>query len=304
MIENFQPTRKGKAPTNGIEIYFEAFGNPQNPTLIFVCGLDQQSVLFSDELIFPFVKAGFYVIRFDNRDTGHSTWMNKTGHGSRPYTLEDMAKDTIGLMDYLHIDRAHFIGVSMGGMIAQRIAISYSKRVLTLVSLISSGYALDIRGSKSFLFKATAFLAPFFIKRRFVRERFNSRKITVDSYVRIYELLNGRKLPYDNAQFKQLFTEAIEHRKGQNSNALYHQFYAIVASGSRLDELHRIKAPTLVIHGTNDPLVNVQHAKIYAPMIPDSRLVLIEGMGHGLPKAVLPQIIDEILKHISDPIHP
>lgn len=298
MLKNFQPTRKGKAPVNDIEIYFEAFGEPSNPALVFVCGLDQQSVLFSDEIIQPFVEARLYVIKFDNRDTGHSTWMNSSWHKSKPYTLEDMATDAVGLLDYLNIQKAHFIGVSMGGMIAQRIAISHADRVLTLMSLISSGYAMNIKGAKSFLFKATAFLTPFLIKRQFVKNRFMSRKITVESYVKIYGFLNGKKHPYDEERFRMLFTEAIEKRHGQNPNALYHQFFAIVASGSRLEEMHKIKAPTLVIHGTNDPLVHVNHAKIYAPLIPRSRLVLIDGMGHGLPKTVMPQIVSEVLSHV------
>ena len=115
MDKNFQPTRQGKAPVNNIELYFEAYGDASNPPLVFVCGLDQQSVLFSKEIIQPFVEAGLYVVRFDNRDTGHSTWMNSSWHKSKPYTLEDMATDAVGLLDYLHIQKAHFIGVSMGG---------------------------------------------------------------------------------------------------------------------------------------------------------------------------------------------
>lgn len=298
-MSDFVYTQAGKAPVNSIEIYYETFGKPENPAVMLIMGLDAQCVIYGEGFLKPLVDAGFYVIRFDNRDIGHSTWLNETWHRSKPYSLEDMAKDSVELLDYLNIEQAHIIGVSMGGMIAQAIAIHYPEKVLSLTSIMSSGYTLNPKIAKNLRSRLGLLTLPFLIKRFYVKNKYTEHKVTVGSYVATYKLLSGGRFPFDEQYFRTVFTESIEIRKGQNPRARYQQFCAIVASGSRLKKLHQIKAPTLVIHGTADPLVNPKHAEVYAPLIPNSELVMIEGMGHELPKEALSEILPLIISHID-----
>ena len=294
----------GKAPVNGIEIYYETFGESQNPAILLIMGLDAQCIIYGENVIKPLVAAGFYVIRFDNRDIGLSTWLNDKWHRSKPYKLEDMSKDSVELLNYLQIKQAHIIGVSMGGMIAQHIAIEYPEKVISLTSIMSSGYALNPDVVKDIKLKLLVRSIPFLIKRFYIKNKYSDHKITVGSYVATYRFLRGNRFPFDEAYFRQVFTESIECRKGQNPRARYQQFCAIVASGSRLKKLHKIQAPTLVIHGTADPLVNPKHAEIYAPLIPNSKLLMIEGMGHELPKGALEEVLPAIIEHLQQPIQP
>lgn len=262
-------------------------------------GLDAQSIMFTSDFIEPLVKAGYYVIRFDNRDIGLSTWLNDSWHRKRPYTLEDMAKDTIDLMDYLSIAQAHVIGVSMGGMIAQRLAISYAERVLCLVSIMSSGFILDPQALSFFRGRPFVNLIPFFLRNFPIKSKLVFPPITVENYVKTYRRLNGKTFPFNYGHFNNIFSEGIEKRKGQNPRARFQQFCGIAASGSRLHELPKIKAPTLVIHGTEDPLIPPIHATIYAPKIPNSKMLWVEGMGHQLPGPVLETVMPAIIQHFK-----
>ena len=150
--KNYSPTQSGKVRSNGIELYYESFGKPSNPAIVLIMGLDAQCVIWSMGFIEPLVKAGYNVVRFDNRDIGLSTWIDDW-YRSTPYTLEDMAADTVGLLDALQIKKAHIMGASMGGMIAQRVAISYPERVLSLTSIMSSGYVLNPKATKKLVMK-------------------------------------------------------------------------------------------------------------------------------------------------------
>lgn len=294
-----KPTLAGKAPCNNIEIYFETFGQKHNPAILLIMGLDAQSILFTKEFIEPLVEAGYYVIRFDNRDIGLSTWMNDGWHRKQPYTLEDMAKDSIELLDYLSIAKAHIIGVSMGGMIAQRIAISYPERILCLVSIMSSGFALDHEAVPLLIGRPLVRLVPFFLRNLSINSRLVFPRVTVENYMKTYRRLNGKAFPLNHTQLRNIFVEGIEQRKGQNPKAIFQQFCAIVASGSRLNELSKINAPTLVIHGTKDPLIWPIHATIYAPKIPNAKMLWIEGMGHQMPRPVLDIVLPAIIEHLK-----
>jgi pimeloyl-ACP methyl ester carboxylesterase len=299
-VSDFIYTQAGKAPANGIEIYYETFGDKQNPAILLIMGLDAQCVMYGEGFIKPLVEAGFYVIRFDNRDIGLSTWLNDVWHRSKPYRLEDMAKDSVELLDFLQIKQAHIIGVSMGGMIAQLIAINFPERVISLTSIMSSGFTLNPAVADNFKTKLLLRILPFLAKRFYIKNKFSDHKISVGSYVATYRLLRGNRFVFDEGYFREVFTNSIEIRKGQNPRARYQQFCAIVASGSRLKKLGQIKAPTLVIHGTADPLVKPKHAQIYAPLIPNAKLLMVEGMGHELPKGALQEILPAIIEHLTN----
>jgi pimeloyl-ACP methyl ester carboxylesterase len=292
------PTRSGKAPSNGLEIYFETFGNPSNPAIVLIMGLDAQCTLWSMAFIEPLVAAGYYILRFDNRDIGLSTWLNEWNR-RKPYTLEDMAMDVLGLMDYLNIPKAHIIGASMGGMIAQRLAISHASRVKSLTSIMSSGYSLQVSLQPNLGTKLQAWIAPFVLRNFEIKNKYTHPKITVESYLRTYRYLAGTKYPFNESYFNQLFTHNIIERKGQNPNARLQQFSAIVASGSRLSELPKITVPSLVIHGTADKLVHPNHARVYAPLIPNMKMLWLEGMGHEIAHGFLPEIHLSILELLA-----
>jgi pimeloyl-ACP methyl ester carboxylesterase len=292
----FPFTSSGKAPTNGIEIYYETFGDAKHPAVLLIMGLDAQCVIWSMNFIQPLVDAGYYVIRFDNRDIGLSTWLNDW-HRSEPYTLEDMAKDIVGLLDFLKIDKAHVVGASMGGMIAQRLAISHAERVQTLTSIMSSGYALNPQTAKNMAEKVLLKVVPFLLKKTAIRSKLTRSKVTVKAYVNTYRTLAGSRFPFNEAYFQKLFSWSILERKGQNPRARLQQFSAILASGSRLAALPHIKAPTLVVHGTADKLVPPLHAKVYAPLIPEAKMLWLEGIGHELPNGILPEVHAALLVH-------
>ncbi len=283
-----------KAQINGIEIYYETFGKPENTAILLIMGLDAQCVMWSMAFIEPLVAAGYYVIRFDNRDIGLSTWINEW-HKSRLYTLEDMASDAVGLLESLKIKKAHIIGASMGGMIAQRIVLSHSEKVLSLTSIMSSGYMLNPKAVRKVSAKMLLRFMPFLVKKVKIKHEILDGEVTVEAYVNTYRKLSGTKYPFNETYFQQLFSWSILERNGQNPNARYQQYCAIAASGSRLEELLQIKVPTLILHGIDDKLVPPIHAKIYAPLIPHAKMVWLDGVGHEIPNGILQQVHDEIL---------
>lgn len=271
------PTRSGKASCNDIEIYYETFGKPENPPVLLIMGLGAQCIMFTEDFINPLVDANYYVVRFDNRDIGLSTWMNEK---DKPYSLADMAKDTLGLLEFLTIKKTHVLGVSMGGMIAQEFTLAYPGRVLTLTSIMSTGDKLGpTAGSLMQLPTGEALI---------------NAEGSVKYYVEMYRGLAGKRFPYNAAQFTKLFTQAIVVRKGQNPQATNHQLYAIATSESRLGKLPGIRVPTLILHGTDDPLIPYTHATTYARLIPGANLVKMEGVGHELPDGILPQVHKEL----------
>ncbi len=296
-ITKILPT-KGKATTNGIELYYESFGQETDPAVLLIMGLDAQCVMWSEAFIKPIVAAGFRVIRFDNRDIGHSTWI-ENWEKTKPYTLEDMAADTVGLMDFLKIDRAHIIGASMGGMIAQRLAISYPEKVMSLTCIMSTGYALDSQVVKSPLRKVFLKMAPNILKYLPIKNRWTNHKTTVEAYLALYKYLSGTKYTFDVQYFRQVFEYVIHERKGQNPKARLQQFCAVVASGSRLKELPSINKPALIIHGTADKLVPYTHSKKLAKLIKNAVYIEMEGIGHEIPKAALAEYHNAIIAHLT-----
>jgi pimeloyl-ACP methyl ester carboxylesterase len=285
---------------NGITLCYDTFGDPSAPPMVLIMGLAAQMILWDDDFCTELAARGYWVIRFDNRDIGMSTRFPEartpkfaemalaqvTGVRLRvPYTLRDMADDTVGLMDALGIKTAHVVGASMGGAIAQEIAIRYPARLRSLTSIMSSSGSRLLPGPTP---KAMARLG---------------KKVPLDraGYVREYvvtwSILNGDRLPFDAERTRG--HGELTYERGINPAGAARQLMAIVASGSRKRALRKVRVPALVIHGTDDPLVPVEAGYDLARTIPGARLVLIEGMGHSFPRVVWPRIIDAIAQHAA-----
>jgi pimeloyl-ACP methyl ester carboxylesterase len=291
-----QPPQIARA--NGIDICYEIFGDAKAEPMLLIMGLGAQMIHWDDEFCRQLAARGFRVIRFDNRDIGKSS---KLTGGKRltavellklrflkipvaaPYTLLDMAKDTIGLMDVLSIRTAHLVGASMGGMIAQEIAISFPQRVRSLTSIMSTTGNPKVPPPTR---EASAILMappPATKEEYFVR------------FAQTWKILRGGSFPEDEALDRSRAERTYE--RGLNPAGVGRQLRAILASGSRKERLRAVKAPTLVIHGSVDPLVRPEGGKDTAASIPGAKFLLVEGMGHALPIPMWPPVIDAIDKH-------
>src|ERR1700730_4602814 len=286
------------AKANGIELCYEIFGADDAEPMLLIMGLGAQMILWDDEFCRELAARGFRVVRFDNRDIGKSSKL--TGGKplkplellklrflkipvEAPYRLRDMAEDTICLMDALGIKSAHLVGASMGGMIAQEIAISFPQRVRSLTSIMSTTGNPKVPGPTR---EATAILmAP----PPATREEFLER------FAKTWKVLRAGHFPQDEALDRARAERTFA--RGLSPAGAGRQLRAILASGSRKERLKMVKAPTLVIHGTVDPLVRPEGGKDTAASIPGAKLVMVEGMGHALPIPMWPQIIDAIDKH-------
>lgn len=291
-----QPPQIARA--NGIDLCYEIFGDADAEPMLLIMGLGGQMVLWDDDFCRQLAARGFRVIRFDNRDIGKSSHLSG---GTRltplellklrflkipvaaPYRLRDMAEDAIGLLDVLGIKSAHLVGMSMGGMIAQEIAISHPPRVRSLTSIMSTTGNPKIPPPTR---EATAVLmAP----PPTTRDEYFAR------FAQTWKVLRVGSFPEDEALDRSRAERTFE--RGLNPAGVGRQLRAILASGSRKERLRQVKAPTLVIHGTVDPLVHLAGGKDTAASISGAKLLMIEGMGHALPIPMWPQIIDAIDKH-------
>jgi pimeloyl-ACP methyl ester carboxylesterase len=297
----FVQTGMAKARANGIELCYQTFGDPADPPLLLIMGLAAQMVVWDEDFCELLATKGYRVIRFDNRDIGESTWVKD---GPAPtmsevltmpftgkkipvaYTLRDMAGDTAGLLEALGYDSAHVVGLSMGGMIAQELAVHFPERVRTLTSIMSS------TGDPSLPQATPAALAVL------SRELPPDKDGYVQSYVRAWAVLNGDLLPF-NAE-RTARTASISFDRGLNPAGVARQMLAIISSGNRTEALGSLDVPALVIHGTNDPLVPPEAGHATARAIPGAKLELVEGMGHTLPRQIWPQIADAIAAHARE----
>jgi pimeloyl-ACP methyl ester carboxylesterase len=279
-----------RAPANGIEIVYETIGDPSDPPLLLVMGLGMQLIHWDDELCELLASRGFRVIRFDNRDAGLSTQidarvpnMARAMAGLKveaPYLLDDMAADTIGLLDHLDIEAAHLVGASMGGMIAQSVAIGYPERVLSLTSIMSTTGERRVGRPKLRVWGVLARRAP------------RDKDAYVEYFVRVFKLIGSKGFPWDEGRIRKL--AAASYERAHRPAGTARQLAAIMASGDRTEKLRRVQVPTTVFHGRADPLVPFRAGRATAEAIPGARLVAIPGMGHDLPREVWPRLVDEI----------
>jgi len=284
--------KEERAQVNGIEIAYETIGDPSLPALLLVMGLGTQMIHWDRELCELFAASGFRVIRFDNRDSGTSTQIDAPVpnlmrgmvglRADAPYLLDDMADDAFGLLDHLGISAAHVVGASMGGMIAQTMAIRRPERVLSLTSIMST--TGERRSGRPKLRVWTV------LTRRAPRER----KAFVEHVVRVFRMIGSKGFPVDEKRLREL--AAASHARGHHPAGTGRQLAAIMASGDRTERLRHIRVPTTVIHGKDDPLVPFSGGVATAGAIPGARLIAVAGMGHDLPREVWPQIVAAVVE--------
>ena len=307
---------------NDINIWYEEFGNSSDETILLIMGANANCKHWDQEFIDQLVSNNFHVIRFDNRDVGKSTWIGKepiynkflkflpsfllkfivnnifglavdsegkfkfNNASQIKYDLSDMAKDAVSLMDILKVEKAHVIGASMGGMITQIIALDYPERVLSITPIMTSPGIQNqsLSGPTNELLEA--------IKKSFV---FNLKGRIEDGVVEIYRQLTGSRFPFNEKKFREKLKLVIEH--GNNPFALHGA--AVGASPDRTSRLHEIKVPTLIIHGTEDAILPLDHGIALAEGITHSKRMIMDGVGHEIPEELLPEIINEIVENIK-----
>jgi pimeloyl-ACP methyl ester carboxylesterase len=291
-----------RAAANGIELEYDLQGPADGPVMVLIMGLGMQLLSWPQALVDLLVARGLRVLRFDNRDAGLSTQFDqyppprvsqtflRAALGlpiAAPYRLHDMAADTIGLLDALGIDRAHIVGASMGGMIAQTLAARHPGRVLTLTSIMSNS-----GGRKQPRPRLDAFIA---LTRRPARDA--PLEQLVEHYTRLFQVIGSPRYPTPEPELRERMRAVLA--RAYRPDGAARQMLAILASGSRAAELPTITAPTLVIHGSADPLIPPAAGRDVAARVPGARLEVIDGMGHDLPAALLPRLAELIASHVS-----
>lgn len=283
-----------RVATNGIEIEYDTHGDPADPTLLLVSGLGSQLVGWDVDFCQGFVDRGFHVVRFDNRDVGLSSKIEvhpdhdvmasilaalAGGPAEAPYHLADMADDAAGLLDALGIERAHVAGASMGGMIAQTLAIRHPAKVSSLTSIMSTTGDPDVGSPRAEILPVLLETPPV------EREANIERSIVVSRAIGSPEHFEEDRARARAAeQYDRCFYPA----------GVGHQLLAIISSGSRTDDLRKLDVNTLVIHGDADPLVDVSGGERTAEVIDGAELLILEGMGHDLPTNYWSAVIEAI----------
>jgi pimeloyl-ACP methyl ester carboxylesterase len=276
---------------NGITLCYETFGDPSAPPVMLIMGLGTQMIAWDTRFCEDLAGRGFFVVRFDNRDTGLSTHLHDAGapdimtvlggdHSSVPYGLSDLARDTVALLDALGLDSVHLVGASMGGMIAQLVALQAPERVRTLTSIMSTTGEPSV-GSPSDAALALLLTPPA-----------GDRDGAVQRVVDTYRVIGSPGFEFDES--------ALRDRAGLSFDRAYdpagvaRQLAAILTTPDRTGDLTSVSVPCLVVHGAEDALVNVSGGHATAAAIPDAELLIVDGMGHDLPREVWPQLIDRM----------
>ena len=261
--------------------------------ILLLMGMATDALMWPQTFIDKLVDSGYQVIRFDYRGTGLSDWIEDWQQN--PYSLADLAKDAKTILDTLKISKAHLIGLSLGGMVAQEFAFENADRTLTLTSIMSSGNIVDKelpKISKSIVFDFTKIAIKYGI--------FQSEKNTIKLIVSAKVILRGdAQYDIDVKGTAEQVLYNLKKRKGYNPNVSGQHDEAAKLSGSRYDKLKDLKIPVLIIHGINDPLVSIEHSKKLASVIPNSKTKWFNNMGHFLPLHMIDPIIQEIISNIT-----
>ena len=290
-----------KVKANGIDIEVEDSGGSGEP-LLLIMGLGVQLVHWPPYFVQPLVEAGYRVIRLDNRDIGLSQYFPQFGRPNptwgglmlalgrqveAPYTLGDMAADALGVLDALGVARAHIVGASMGGMIAQHVAMAAPRRTLSLTSIMSSSGARGLPGPR-----------PEVLRTLLGRPKGRDREAVMRHYVRLLRAIGSPDFPMEEPLVRQRIGAGLD-RSPYAPQGTMRQMVAIAADTGRAKALAGIQAPTLVLHGLADPLVPYACGEDTARRIEGARLVGIEGMGHDLPPQVIERLLPPMLEHFA-----
>jgi pimeloyl-ACP methyl ester carboxylesterase len=293
-----------KVKTDSILVEYETFGKISSEPVLLISGLGAQMIRWADEFCKTLSESGFYVIRFDNRDVGLSTKFDELGipdiikigisilKGEKvsgiPYSLEDMAKDVVNLLDFLEIKSAHIVGMSMGGMIAQEIAINFPEIVRSLTSIMSTTGNPDIPTPKPEIIAS------------FLRKPSGNKEEIIKNMVEGRKLLHGTKFPFN---YEYEFEDATRNfDRSSYSDGILRQLVAIMTQRNRKELLKEIKVPTLIIHGSEDPLIALEGGMDTVEAIEESELLVIYGMGHNLPREIWRKVINAIKKNADKAI--
>ena len=294
-----------KIKANNIDIEVEDTGadgsQKGRPVVLLIMGLGMQLIAWPPALVQALVDAGYRVIRHDNRDVGLSQHLDHLGVPNLvwaglqhrlgitprpPYTLADMAQDALGVLDALKIKKAHIVGVSMGGMIAQRVAIAAPDRVLSLTSVMSSSGARGLPGP-----------AAAVLKTLLSRPASTSPKDVADHYVNLYTAIGSPDFRVPEADLRERILAGV--LRSYRPVGTMRQMMAITADSHRARELAQLRCPTLVIHGDADPLVPLACGEDTARRIPGARLEVVAGMGHDLPPPVVDAVVRVLIPHLK-----
>jgi pimeloyl-ACP methyl ester carboxylesterase len=269
------------APVGDVDLCYDTFGNPEDPLMLLVMGLGFQLVHWPEEFCRLLAAEGFFVVRFDNRDAGRSTHLP-----GRRYTLDDMADDAVGLLDALGIDSAHVVGASLGGMIAQAMAVRHPDRVRSLASLMST---TGRRGAGRTSLR---------VLRHAVGRRPRNEQEAIERRVRVFRAIGSTGFDQDPDEIRRVtalaFRRDPDAREGRRR-----QHRALRAAGDRTESLRLLTLPTVVIHGTEDRMCHPSGGRATADAIPGARLVLVEGMGHDLPRGAWPRLVRAIARNAA-----
>jgi pimeloyl-ACP methyl ester carboxylesterase len=290
-----QSAEQVAALPSGISIAYDTFGDPADPAILLIMGLSGPLTWWEPEFCDLLAAHGFYVIRYDNRDIGRSTVLTTArvrrsalvrGYVRRttavPYTMSDLAHDAVGLLDHLHIEQAHICGISMGGMIAQTIAIEHADRVVSLISIMST------TGRRSVGWQDPRLLPQLVVNRS------RSKEDYVASSARTWRFIGSPDYPIETSVSRERAADTYD--RGVTAPGVFRQMLAVVTQPDRTVALGRVRVPTLVIHGLNDRMVHVSGGRATARAVPGAELLLIPGMGHDLPEALWPTIVDAIAR--------
>jgi pimeloyl-ACP methyl ester carboxylesterase len=281
-----------------IELEYDHFGNPTDPALLLIMGFTAQMVVWDEEFCKQLADRGHFVIRFDNRDCGLSTKLHGVPSNSDavimaammetemppvPYTLSDMAADAMQVLDHLNIERAHIMGASMGGMIAQTVAIEHPHRVKTLISVMSQPGELTVGQPTQEAMELIVTPAP-------------SDRDEYIAFAPKWQLWQSKKYRSDEVSRRNAIRDFDRSNYPEGGPR---QMAAIYASGSRAEGLQKLEVPTLVIHGTDDQLITPSGGERTAELIPNSTLLMVDDMGHDMPQPLWPFYLDAISKHTA-----
>jgi pimeloyl-ACP methyl ester carboxylesterase len=276
-----EPTTSGLIAANGIELWVESFGAADADAVVLISGADSPGSRWELDLVAALARGGCSVVRFDNRDCGLSTKIDP----DELYTLDDMARDVVGLLDALGINRAHIVGRSMGGMIGQLLALDHRVRVRSLALLISSPGMGDERlpgPTEEFIEQLSA---------RQLAPPPKTRDERIESLVELFRLYAGTAFPFEEERLRAACAAEVDRMWYPESG----HGAAVWSTASRVDRLREIDVPTLIMHGTADPIAPVAHARLMADEIPDSESWIIEGLGHETPVALSAELARRLL---------